>query len=182
MQSLFTTALLAGAAAALPTTPQETTCTSKSTKVTEWTVKDFDFHASYIFTNPAHQNSMGSVNFTLENAAVEYPLICESRSFWLQDFYYGMINYNCTLNGENTDMGTFNFSRPTNRLNINQTWACADEGSMFWAEGGVDLDLNCEDKTEQNPDWKPGQIYSSRYITCDKVTVPAKMETLRAAA
>ncbi|KAK3191396.1 hypothetical protein K4F52_002607 [Lecanicillium sp. MT-2017a] len=185
MKNFLTTTLLAAAAAAAPATApnNDHTCTKRSTQVTEWTIKDFDFHASYIFTTPAHQNSWGYVNFTLANPAVDYPLQCMSSSNWLQDFYYGMINYNCTLpDGTYSDAGTFNFSRPTNELNINQTWSCPDEGSVFWAEGGIKLDLECTDETTKTPDWEPGQIYSSRIIACDKVTTPVKMESLRAIA
>lgn len=180
----FSTALLAGAAVAQPTASAshgQNSCMKKSTQVTEWTVEDFDFHSSYIFSTPAHQNSWGYVNFTLANPAVEYPLQCSSKSSWLQDFYYGMVNYDCTAPDGKSGAGSFNFSRPLNELKINQSWSCP-EGGSFWAEGSVRLDLSCSEDYWENPDWKPGQVYTSRTITCDKVTVPAKIDSLRAAA
>jgi len=71
MLSLLTTLLLAGSALAAPTANANTNkCTSRSTKVKEWTVHDFDFHSSEVFTTPAHQNSWGYVNFTLSNPVV----------------------------------------------------------------------------------------------------------------
>ncbi|KAJ6788804.1 hypothetical protein PWT90_02807 [Aphanocladium album] len=172
------TALFAASAIAAPAT----TCTSKSTKATEFDIKDFDFHASWTFTTPAHQNSWGYVNFTLANKVLDYEYQCSSASNWLSDFYYGNINYNCTdAAGQQTHEGTFSYSRPMTTLAINQTWDCP-EGSRFWAEGSAKLDLQCEESKYQNPNWTMGQIYSDRRITCDKLTTTVPITSLRAAA
>lgn len=109
MQNLLTTLLLIGSAVALPTLsilPREgdsDSCMSRGSKVSGWTVSNFDFHASYTFTTPAHQNSWGYVNFTLENPAVDYKPICSAASSQLQDFYYGTQVYKCEMPDDKGD-------------------------------------------------------------------------------
>ncbi|KAL7944262.1 hypothetical protein V8C42DRAFT_326322 [Trichoderma barbatum] len=186
--------LLAGSALALPSIPRADNsinspypvppspapgCTDRSTKLTEWKVTDFDFHASYVFTTPAHQNSWGYVNFTLINPAANYTSDCSASSNQLQDFFYGNFKYSCNV-PVLADTATFTFSRPDSQLRINQTWNCPGEGSRFTAIGGVDLKLKCEDTTWKNPNWTAGQIYSQRLITCLKATVPAPIEEMSA--
>lgn len=178
------TLLLAAAAMAAPSTndlrkPQ--TCTQKATQIKEWQVKDFDFHASYIFTTPAHQNSWGYVNFTLENPSLNVQTHCEAASNQLSDFFYGNFNYNCTAPVPGPE-AKFTFSRPSGELMINQTWACPEEGSRFWAQGGTNLTLKCKDEQWQNPNWKMGQTYSSRIITCDHVNAPVPIKSMQAVA
>ncbi|KAL7937330.1 hypothetical protein V8C35DRAFT_292237 [Trichoderma chlorosporum] len=193
MLSLLSTFILASSALALPSlpransnypypvppTPPASTCTEKSTNLTAWTVDEFDFHASYTFSTPAHQNSWGYVNFTLTNPAVSYTPVCSAASDQLNDFFYGSPIYECTL-PVTSDKATFTYSRPTSELLINQTWSCPGEGSRFTAIGGVDLNLTCDDVFWQNPNWTAGQIYSTRTITCGKVTVPALIEEMSA--
>ncbi|KAL7912645.1 hypothetical protein GGI35DRAFT_258200 [Trichoderma velutinum] len=162
-----------------PVPPTAPGCTEKSTNLTAWTVDNFDFHSSYTFTTPAHQNSWGYVNFTLTNPAVDYIPVCSAASNQLSDFFYGTFVYECTL-PNTSDKATFTFSRPNSQLQINQTWSCADEGSRFTAIGGVTLNLTCDDTTWQNPNWTAGQIYSTRTVTCGKVTVPASIEEMSA--
>ncbi|KAK2594493.1 hypothetical protein QQS21_007774 [Conoideocrella luteorostrata] len=177
--------LLAGAAAAAPSSMvlrNEQTCTQKALHTKQWTVKDFDFHASYIFTTPAHQNAWGYVNFTLENPSVDFTARCEASSSQLSDFFYGNFIYNCTQPAGSNSEATFTFSRPQNQVKINQTWACPQEGSRFWAEGGANLTLDCKDDTWKNPEWKMGQIYSSRTITCNHIDAPVTIESMRAVA
>ncbi|KAM3499676.1 hypothetical protein MY11210_009596 [Beauveria gryllotalpidicola] len=179
----LTAALFAASALAAPATSPDWVCTSASTKVTALQIKDFDFHASWTFTTPAHQNSWGYVNFTLANPAVDYEYQCSAASNQLQDFFYGTTNYECTdADGSPTSWGTFSYSRPTTTLAINQTWTCPSEGSRFWAEGAAELDLHCNDTTWENPDWKQGQIYSDRTISCDKLSQDVPLTSLRAAA
>ena len=174
----FSAIVLAGFAAAAPA---DLTCTQKSQKVKEWTVSDFDLHASYTFTNPAHQNSWGYVSFKLANPALGYTSSCQGSSNQLQDFFYGNFVYNCTGPAP-SDLATFTFSRPTNELMVNQTWACSGEGSRFWAEGGTKLDLNCHEEKWQNPSWEQGQIYSTDTITCDHVNAKVPVTSIRAVA
>ncbi|PNY26793.1 Uncharacterized protein TCAP_03272 [Tolypocladium capitatum] len=181
LASILPALLVAGAALAAPAPgPQvkTNTCTSTSTKVKEWSIIDFDFHSSYIFSTPAHQNSWGYVNFTLQNPAVGYQVCCSASSNQLQDFFFGTVIYTC--DGCNApvaaDKTTFTFSRPTDELFVNQTWNCAGEGSRFSAQGGVVLNLTCADQSWQNPTWQQGQIYSTRNVDCQHVDakVPIK--------
>lgn len=175
--------LLAGITLALPATAcgGDTNCTSESPKLDAWTVRNFDFHSSYIFSTPSHQNSWGYVNFTLENPVLDYKPICSASSNWLSQFFYGEIVYDC-VGGPEGDKATFTYSRPKNELRINQTWHCAGENSRFEAEGGVKLDLDCEEEFWQNPDWDMGEFYSTRTVTCNFVTVPAPIEEVRGVA
>lgn len=185
MYSLWTSLLLAGSAsaAALPTSglfSRNETCKDASLQVDSWVVEDFDYHASYLFTNPAHQNSWGYVNFTLANPVLDYRPICSASSNQLSDFFYGTVNYECQLpegvEVPEGNLATFNFSSPSKVLNINQTWECEDPMAAVVAQGGITLDLECTDETWENPDWQPGQFYSTRFITCEKVTVDVPVE------
>lgn len=193
MKLALSTALLAGTAIAIPTqitvanalkalAADPETCTSKSIETREWTLKDFDFHASYLFTTPAHQNSWGYVNFELINKNLDFAAKCSATSNWLDDFYYGNLNYNCTQPDGSNSEGTFNFSRPTNQLNVNQTWSCLSEGSRFYAEGGAALPLDCKDETRKNPNWPAGGFYSERTITCKNITMPLPITSMAAVA
>ncbi|UNI20503.1 hypothetical protein JDV02_006583 [Purpureocillium takamizusanense] len=185
MLSLLTTVVLAGAAAlAAPTAgvDNHNRCTSQSTKVTAWTVHDFDFHSSEMFTTPAHQNSWGYVNFTLSNPVVSYRPVCSAQSNQLSDFFYGNFIYNCDVPAGSGDKASFTFSRASSELKLNQTWNCPGEGSRFDARGGVILNLTCTTTNWQNPDWKPGQFYSSRNVDCHKVTVKAPIKEMSGVA
>ncbi|KAG5913712.1 hypothetical protein E4U42_000919 [Claviceps africana] len=174
-------ATVAVAAPAPPVDPTTNSCTRSSSQTKEWQVKDFDFHASYIFTTPAHQNSWGFVKFTLENPSRGFTSQCEGSSNQLYDFFYGNFAYNCTNPGPDSE-STFAFSRPSGKLTINQSWTCVDEGSRFWAEGATNLTLSCEDKTWQNPDWKIGQVYSSRTVNCGHVDASVPITSMSAVA
>lgn len=104
-------------------------CSDISFHSFEWTVEDFDYHASYVFSTPAHQNSWGYVNFNLSNPAVpDVVASCSAASDQLEDFFYGTFWYDCTFNGTTSGPApaTFNFNRPTGELDVNQTWICDD--------------------------------------------------------
>lgn len=185
MYSIITAAIFASSALAMPTggacpnnnPPASDSCASKSSNFGEWTVKDFDFHKSYIFTNPAHQNSQGDVNFTLSNAAAGTDIVCSATSFQLDLFFYGWTIRKCTgADGKLTDDATFTYNDANRELMINQTWSCGGDGGKYFAQGGVKLDLDCKETKYQNPDWKGGlgEDYSRDITTCDKVTVAAK--------
>lgn len=170
-------------AVAAPTSDQKAPfgeCTLKSVGNMNWTVHDFNFHASYIFTTPAHQNSWGYVDFMLENPALKYQARCHGASTQLQDFFYGQLVYWCTVPVSGDEV-SFTYSRPSGELKINQTWHCPGEGSRFEAEGGVTLSLECTDTEHKNPDWKIGEIYSTQEVKCNNVTTKASMDQLRGA-
>jgi hypothetical protein len=140
-----------------------------------WTVHGFDYHASYTFTNPAHQNSWGYVNFNLTNNVVPYTAVCAASSSQLSDFFYGTVDYSCRLPADAPAGAsvTFRFSRPSGELDITESIIYSEQKTTgtFVATGSSNLTLTCTDTTTVTPDWKPGQIYSQRLITCAPVDV-----------
>ncbi|PHH60279.1 hypothetical protein CDD81_1869 [Ophiocordyceps australis] len=156
-------------------------CGQKSSQISDFEVKDFDFHASYVFTTPAHQNSWGYANFTLANSVVDYTAQCTASSSQLNDFFYGNLVYQCKV-PDQAGPASFTFNRPTGDLMINQTWYCPQEGSRYEAHGGTRLNLTCSEKYEQTPNWKPGQIYSIRTISCEHVSTQARITEITGVA
>jgi hypothetical protein len=106
-------------------------CQEKSFNDFVWTVEDFDYHASYIFTTPAHQNSYGYVNFNLTNPALEYKAACSAMSNQLSEFFYGTMNYTCTVPEGSSAETSFAFSRPSGKLDVNQKWTCSDVDPQY---------------------------------------------------
>jgi hypothetical protein len=105
--------------------PPRPNCESKA-KSLKWTVHGFDYHASYIFTTPAHQNSYGYVSFNLSNTAVAYTASCSAMSSQLTDFFYGNQYFPCTL-PSTAPAGaavSFQFNRPTGQLDVTETVVC----------------------------------------------------------
>ncbi len=129
----LTTVLPLAAAAPYGLGPRDSTpgCTSISFGDFAWTIEDFTYHASYIFTTPAHQVSSGSVDFNLTNPAFPDKVSCTAYSTWLSDFFYGNVNYNCVVPEGSGTQTSFSFSRPSGELNINQTWTCDDEDPQY---------------------------------------------------
>ncbi|KAI8625646.1 hypothetical protein F5Y19DRAFT_449707 [Xylariaceae sp. FL1651] len=153
-------------------------CAATSFSDFSWTVESFTYHASYVFSTPAHQIASGSVDFNLTNPALEGNVICSAYSTQLTDFFYGNFNYNCAVPENSSAETSFAFSRPSGLLTVNQTWTCSDQDPQypitFTGYGAVNLTLNCTDDFYQNPDWQPGEIYSDRTIDCTPVTLPLK--------
>lgn len=183
LSNIFTTLSLAGAALASPalTPRQEETCVDKSTQMKLWQVSQFDYHSSVVFSTPAHQNSWGYVNFTLENPAVDYKPICSAASNQLNDFFYGTFIYNCDVEDDGAGgRATFTYSVPSGQLQINQTWACTEEQALFEAEGGIELDLNCKTSEWQNDDWQQGEMYYTKNVDCNYVDAQTPITSIRA--
>ncbi|RMJ26837.1 hypothetical protein PHISP_02270 [Aspergillus sp. HF37] len=190
MQSVWT--LLAGIIAlTLPTAAygggggDTRSCVADSRNLNSWTVRHFSYNETYIFTTPSHQNSYGVVNFTLENGAAEYtPVTCYASSSVLTEFFFGNYYRDCrgVPDGEEASF-SFNRVANVNELRINQTWHCPDDdGAGFEAKGSVKLDLDCEVDEWQNPDWSNGppyEFYSTRYVTCEPVTVSVPVDEVR---
>jgi hypothetical protein len=105
---------------------EPTGCSDISFKAMSWVARAFDFHASYTFTTPAHQNSWGYASFELFNPATQVSTHCEAASNQLSDFFYGTVAYKC-----NDTRTTFDYSRPSNQLRINQTWTCTDRDPQY---------------------------------------------------
>jgi hypothetical protein len=145
-----------------------------------WTVKGFDYHASYIFSTPAHQNSWGYVNFNLSNTATKYGAVCSATSGVLTEFFFGNMWYPCTL-PPTAPAGAkveFQFSRPTGRLDVREAVVCKkdDKTTTFQASGTTKLTLTCTDEKWTNPNYTTGtgQFYSTETITCALVDVTIK--------
>lgn len=103
------------------------TCAQQAAS-SKWVLEGFDYHAEYIFTTPAHQNSHGYVNFDLWNTAVPYTATCSATSDQLTDFFYGNQWYPCTL-PSTAPAGAavgFRFNRPTGELDVKGTIMCAE--------------------------------------------------------
>jgi len=94
----------------------------------KWVVENFDYHAEYLFTNPAHQNSHGYIKFNLWNTAVADTATCSASSGQLTDFFYGTQWYPCTLpsTAPAGSAVSFRFNRPTGELEINGTIVCSE--------------------------------------------------------
>ncbi|KAK3370516.1 hypothetical protein B0H63DRAFT_454681 [Podospora didyma] len=156
-------------------TDSDTGCTHTSFNGFQWDVQAFDYHASFIFTTPAHQNSWGYVNFNLSNPADKSLAKCSASSNQLSDFFYGNMVYNCeTAEGKQT--GSFDFNKASGELRVNQTWRCDDQDPQWpiriKASGSAIIPLDCTERLYQNANWTLGQIYSTRDITCKPVTLP----------
>lgn len=105
-------------------------CTDTSQNNFAWEARAFDFHSSYVFTTPSHQNSRGFVSFDLFNPADETTTRCEASSGQLNDFFYGTVEYSCN---DTTRAGTtsFDFSRPSGQLRLEQSWTCDDQDPQW---------------------------------------------------
>ncbi|KAL0944865.1 uncharacterized protein CTRU02_202752 [Colletotrichum truncatum] len=181
MQLLASLLFLAPALASPFAKREELTCGQKSGKLKEWSLTDFDYHASYTFSTPAHQNSWGYISFNVTNQALDYQVHCEAASNRLNDFFYGEQIYNCKApDGESTET-SFTFSTPTGFVEVNQTWICNDDPkypARYTAMGGSNADLNCHETSWKNDNWTVGQVYSQRDIKCDIITLPAPITEL----
>ncbi|KAK1673542.1 hypothetical protein BDP55DRAFT_218669 [Colletotrichum godetiae] len=161
----LSTLLLLAPALASPIAQREETCGQKSGKLSEWTLTSFDYHASYIFSTPSHQNSWGYISFNVSNP---------------------VLDYTCTPpeGGESTTT-SFTWSTPEKAVTLNQSWTCNDDPkypARYTAKGGAVADLQCEETFWQNDNWTIGQIYSTRNINCGIITLPTPIKEISAVA
>lgn len=186
LASVFTTALLAGSAFALPSTKAAAaapTCMEKGGSVKEWTVHDFSYHASITFTTPAHQIAKGNLKFTLSNPVLPYKVDCAAESLSYNGAFFAGNTYDCVVPKKYADGDevSFSYDSESGKLAINQTWSCRKEGGRFMAEGGKKIKLDCDYKTTyQNKHWKVGEDYSRSETTCKKVTTKVPVKTISA--
>ncbi|KAI1827336.1 hypothetical protein F4861DRAFT_404655 [Xylaria intraflava] len=176
---------LAAAAPAGLTARNTTTCTSRSFSDFSWTVSDFTYNASYVFSTPAHQVDGGFAGFTLTNPAIPETVSCSAYSLQLEDYFYGNINYDCVAANGSSTKSSFAFSSPARSLAVNQTWTCSEDPTTpttFTARGSIELPYACKEDDYQNPDWQTGEIYSSRLVNCGPVTLPLKPQDKNAVA
>ena len=115
-----------------PRPPRDGKCW-KDILALEWTAHAFDYHASYIFSNPAHQNSWGYVTFNLTNTVVPYTAVCSAASSQLSDFFYGTVDYTCKLPAEAPAGAAvkFRFSRPSGQLDITESILCTEKQTTY---------------------------------------------------
>jgi hypothetical protein len=118
-------------ASATPIQPRAEGCTAASFGDFKWTLSSFDYHASYIFTTPAHQNSWGYVNFNLTNPALPSPAVCSGASSQLSQFFYGNQNFNCSVPVGETGEGKFTFDLASGKLDFDQSWTCDDVDPQY---------------------------------------------------
>ncbi|KAK6211169.1 hypothetical protein QIS74_10433 [Colletotrichum tabaci] len=159
----------------------EPTCGQKSAKMTGWTLTGFDYHASYIFSTPAHQNSWGYVSFNVSNPALDYNVTCGAASNRLNDFFYGEQVYTCSPPDGESAATSFTWSYPDRALALNQSWTCNDDPkypARYTAKGDAVADLKCEETSWQNNNWTIGEIYSQRNIKCDIITLPTPIKEI----
>ncbi|CCC05825.1 hypothetical protein SMACR_00041 [Sordaria macrospora] len=153
-------------AAPASTTVRATETTSEIT----WTVSDFDFHADYIFTTPAHQNSWGYVNFALSSDKTDLVYSCSTASNRLSDFFYGETDYQCTApeGAAEGSAASFRYNRTDGTLALKETVVSGDE--TYTASGSTTIQTTCTDETTgPSPNWEIGQIYIWRKIDCEEV-------------
>lgn len=178
MQFFTTLLVLATSAMALPTVSltsraESESCMARGTKVTEWTVNDFDFHATITKTTPKKQTASGSVSFLLENKVLNYKAKCTATSDKPNNFFYGSTDYNCDVPLKG-DAASFTFDRKSGKLSIVQSWSCLKEGGRFEAKGNTNVKLECKEKNWKNPNYNSGsKTYSNKKITCEKTTFKA---------
>ncbi|KAK3345532.1 hypothetical protein B0H65DRAFT_208578 [Neurospora tetraspora] len=170
----FTRAVSALALAATATAaPANTTAKATESGLT-WTVKDFDFHADYVFTTPAHQNSYGYVKFTLTSDKTGLVYGCSAQSSQIPDFFYEFNDaYPCTApqgaaEGIKASWASFKYNRPDGKLILEETIVPA-EGETYTASGSTTIKTTCTDESKgPNPNWQIGENYSERHIVCEK--------------
>ena len=149
-----TTAALLTAILGLTTAAPTTTTTTRSTS--SYSVKNFDYHADYIFSTPSHQNSWGYVTFSIDGLAT--PAVqCATAANRIPDFFYGDVSYVCS-----DPAYSFRFDRPSNTLGLT-----GPEGTGEV----VGLGLQCTETLEENGDWQVGEVYSWRKVGCGFVDV-----------
>ncbi len=169
-------------------------CTASSFNDFAWTVSDFSYNTSVLFTTPAHQIDSGTVHFTLANPALPYTASCSAYSSQLTDFFYGNIVYNCSAPADSGTTTYFTFNSSPHTLAINQSWVCSDQDSTypyvfscfcpslfsppfslsrpltvsdyFNYVGSVNLTLTCGKSSYQNSNWTIGETFSSDRTEC----------------
>ncbi|KAF4459865.1 hypothetical protein FALBO_13376 [Fusarium albosuccineum] len=169
----LTTLLLATSAMALPTVTltsraDSQSCMAKGAKVTEWTVHDFEFEATYTKSSPKKQTSTGTVSFTIENPVLNYKAKCHATSKKGDVFFTGSTDYDCDVPLKG-DAASFTYDRKSGKVGIVQSWSCLKEGGRFEAKGNTKVKLDCKEANWKNPNYKDGaKVYSNRRVTCTK--------------
>ncbi|KAK0625860.1 hypothetical protein B0T14DRAFT_421388 [Immersiella caudata] len=131
----------------------------------QWKIPLFDYHESYTFTTPAHQNSWGIVDFNLTNDLVSYATPCKAQNNRMFDFYGEIPAFACTPPDE-APLGAaanFRFNKRTGQLDV-EGWVDREEKVLV--AGSINITLTCTDKTTVNENWVLGEVYSQRDVNC----------------
>ncbi|KAK4455286.1 hypothetical protein QBC34DRAFT_315404, partial [Podospora aff. communis PSN243] len=132
----------------------------------QWKIPLFDFHESYTFTTPAHQNSWGFVDFNLTNNLVSYTASCKAQNNRMFNFYGETPAFACTPPDE-APLGAaanFRFNRLTGQLDVEE-WIVQGEEKVLVA-GSMNVTLACTDETTVNENWVIGEVYGQRDVRC----------------
>lgn len=184
MNSFLTTALLATAALAAPTTSTDD-CAAKAQAMKSWTLRNFNFNSSHVFTTPAHQFGNANAGFNLVNTVTQEERRCDAYSSRLAGWFYGDQVYQCkTLDGTQTPDTTFTFSMPEWTVKVNQSYECPGAITQYVAEGGADLSHQIRYyKTDfRNGGWTispGGQIYQSTNEKIDPFDGEIAVDSIR---
>ncbi|KAL2214064.1 hypothetical protein CC79DRAFT_1316786 [Sarocladium strictum] len=187
LSNIMTLALMATSAFALPSSDYSSskpTCMDAGTKVTSWTVENFDYHADYTSLSPGKLTSVKSyVNFDLVNPVLSYKAKCSAVSESQPEPFASKTSYKCKIDNKKYpgDSASFKFNLKTGKLDIKQHWNCAKEGGWIEADGFVTVkNPKCTDLTTTNNLWKRGSLYSTREVRCPKIKVKAPVKNISA--
>lgn len=119
------------AAAALALAATATAAPTDATTSLTWDVKDFDFHADYVFTTPAHQNSYGYVSFSLTSEKTGAVYSCDAQSSQIPNFFYDFNDfYPCSASKgavEGTESSvSFKYNREDGKVTVRETLNASD--------------------------------------------------------
>ncbi|CEJ87234.1 hypothetical protein VHEMI04347 [[Torrubiella] hemipterigena] len=138
MNTLLTTALLASATLAAAAARDD--CASQAIAMKSWTIHNFNFNASKVFTTPAHQFGDGYVGFNLFNTVTNEERRCDGGAGRLDPWFVGDANFQCrTMNGANDPNTVFNFNLASRTVKLNQSFECPGSVTQYVAQGGADL-------------------------------------------
>lgn len=138
MNTLLTTALLASAALAAPAARDD--CASQAVAMKSWTIHNFNFNSSRVFTTPAHQFGNGWVGFNLFNTVTNEERRCDGGTTRLDPWFVGDANFKCrTMDGQSDENTVFNFDMPAWTVKLNQSFECPGAITQYVAQGSADL-------------------------------------------
>ena len=151
---------------ALSVPTPESSCNSQPV----WSLSDIEYYSHIIYSTPAHPAIHATISFNVTNTETTYTTHCAAHSHQVPNFFYGKQTYACdNPAGPSTnpkDATTFRFSQPDSSLVVNQTWVCGATNTVRTMTAHSLVQLSCETKKYQNPNWKAGETYQSTTVTC----------------
>ncbi|KAF1958714.1 hypothetical protein CC80DRAFT_490533 [Byssothecium circinans] len=131
------------------------------------------YSSQLTYSTPAHLAvSSATVEFNLTNSvddSVNERCIGYASG---QQFDAGFFAYPYAINCTGTGGGgviqsaSFEYTGYARTVGVNETWTCG--GNTYLGTAGTKFDFQCKEDVYQNPNWTtPGEIYSSRTVTCE---------------